>query len=294
MAAVDSSTLRIVQPPHPFSRCLDDLADCLADALTRAGRTVERTTEFAPGRPGTEIVVGAHARAVTLPNYPVIVYQTEIPTSKFWTPNYLDRLRSAMAVWDAGRFDYELPAHIKRAVLEPGLMNIRPTALETVRMAASAVSGVPQPKDIDLLFYGSLSERRVELLTRLHDAGLGIDVHFNVFGAERNALIDRAKVVVDIKQHEGDPDDATRTFYLDSRGACVLSENDRSSGRRLRPNDIVFLCKHLLGSEENRRRHAKSRREELKPMDATTALAALDSGNCHVGSASGELAHVHV
>ena len=130
-------------------------------------------------------------------------------------------------------------------------------------------------KDIDLLFYGSLSPRRVEILTKLQDAGLAPEVHFNVYGAERDRLIDRAKVVLDIKQDAGDPDDITRTFYLDSRGACVLSENapDKTLYSTLWPDNVVDQCKTMLASKARRNELVAWRQEKLRSRElARTVL----------------------
>jgi len=271
------TSFSVILQRTPYWRCLNDLAKALALALRAAGHEATVFPDFARNN-STEIMLGAHNRLTELPDYPVIIYQTELPGSMWWTPNYLARLNSARAVWDAvPGLNYELAPNVRRGVIEPGLYNFarQPTI-------GSVLAGEfrPVPKDIDLLFYGSLSPRRIELLTKLFDAGLGIDVHFNVFGDERNALIDRAKVVVDIKQGEGDPDDTTRTFFLDSRGACVLSENDPGPAG-LRPSEIVEQCRALLLDPVKRELHTERRRAKLKPTDATAALAVLEGPTVH-------------
>lgn len=252
---------RVVNPPAKFSRCLDDLADCLADAIRRAGFEAERATECCGLFGAFDVVLGAHSREWNPPPTPHIIYQTELPSSKWWTPNYVARLYGALAVWDAGPFHYDLPPHIKRATLEPGLVECTPADV---------------PKDIDVLFYGSLSDRRVKILTELWDAGIKVETHFNVFGKERDALIDRAKIVIDIKQNDGDPDDSTRTFWLDSRGACVLSENAQRvwEGDRLIPERVVSQTKALLSSAHDRQQLTARRQIALgSGMDARQAIA---------------------
>lgn len=248
--------ISVVLPRFPFWQCLDDLADCIAHALVDAGHDVHRESIFGAHPGGVDIVLGAHSGAVQLPAWPVVIYQTEVPGTSWFTANYKKRLASALCVWDAAT-EFKTGA----AVLEPGLFPNQ---------------GARVAKDIDLLFYGSLSEHRMRHLTRLADAGLNIEAHFGVFGAARNALIDRAKVIVDVKQRADDPDDLTRTFFLDSRGACVLTENDQDKRRALDPARIVEQCAWLLGSEERRERHAKSRRDELRPVNVGPAIAALE------------------
>lgn len=250
---------RVVLPEFKWRKCLADLADCLADGLRRAGHSVEQSSAFAQGTE-IEIALGAHEPHVELPGYPVVIYQTEVPSSGWFTSGYKERLAGALAVWDAApEFRTPVPAS-RLSVVAPGLFG----------EPAPAV-----PKDIDILFYGSLSERRLAILGKLVAAGMSPSVHFGVFGATRDRLIDRAKLVVDIKQHEGDPNDSTRTFLLDSRGACVLSENDPDPRRVLKPDVIVAQCREMLKVEGMRNFHAQSRRADLAPMDVGPAVSQL-------------------
>lgn len=250
---------RVVVTRGKYSRCLDDLANCLTQALRKAGHEAFCTEAWEGNRPPlcVEIALGAHRESVTLPDYPVVIYQTEVPGSRAFPASFKAKLAKALCVWDSA------PGYgTGDAIVEPGLY--------------TTPDAWPGHKDIDLLFYGSLSPRRIELLTKLQDAGLAPQVHFNVFGSERNALVDRAKVVVDIKQRADDPNDKTRTFFLDSRGACVLTENDTNPRRALQPDRIVEQCRGLLADEKLRAIHAYDRRTELKPTDVTAGIAALE------------------
>lgn len=250
---------RVVLPRFKWSRCLEDLQKCVTAALGEAGHTVEMADWFRRDE-SVEIVLGAHEPTVELPAHPVVIYQTEVPGGDWFTDTYRARLARALAIWQASPDFITAETADRSSVVAPGLMRTTP---------ANA------PKDIGLLFYGSLSERRVALLTKLENSGLRPSVHFGVFGEARNALIDRAQLVVDIKQTEGDPDDATRTFFLDSRGACVLSENDKDPKRKLAPWNIVEQCRDLLKDPAKRAAHAAARRADLKPTDITQAVERL-------------------
>lgn len=248
----------IVLPRTKWWQCLEDIADCLGQALESAEHRVRYDAEFGRLRDEQfiDVAIGAHRESVILPEYPVVIYQTEVPGSASFPPSFHEKLKQALCVWDSA------PGYgTGHAVVEPGLYEQKVAEV---------------PKDIDLLFYGSLSPRRIELLTKLQDAGLAPNCHFNVFGAERNALVDRAKVVVDIKQRAEDPNDKTRTFFLDSRGACVLTENDENPARRLDPERIVEQCRHLLADPLRRVAHAADRRNELAPTDVSAGIAALE------------------
>lgn len=261
--------LRVVLPWFPWWRCLEDLAGSIFCALRDDGGYVTHSDRFASDG-AIPVVLGAHHPAVEIPDGPFVIYQTEPPgTGSWWDDStdagrkFREKLNRATAVWDCSPH-YKTPCdEAKRATVLPGYY------------FAAAADAKSVPKDIDILFYGSLSERRQQMLERLADAGLKPSVHFGVFGETRNALIDRAKLVLDIKQRETDPSDESRNFFLDSRGACVLSENDPDKRRVLIPDRIVQQCKGLLASDGMRKYHAQSRRDDLKPTDVSDGIAVL-------------------
>lgn len=261
---------RVVLPQFRWRECLRDLAECLVDALRRDGHAAELVDEFRRGTE-VEIVLGAHEPSVVLPDYPVVIYQTEVPASGWYTDGYKARLASALAVWEAAP-GYVTQDASRTSVVEPGLIRVPGLGAGEVEALGKYF---PKTKDIDILFYGSLSPRRIAILTKLQDAGLAPSVHFGLFGKNRDALIDRARIIVDIMQTDGEPGDATRTFFLDSRGACVLSENDKNPARVLAPWRIVEQCRELLADEGKRAAHAAARLSELRPMQTAHAVEQL-------------------
>lgn len=256
----------VVLPKFPFSQCLDDLAENLAEGLREYGSVVQRDTfEGVFSSDHVEIALGAHHVKAAFPNHPVVVYQTEV-AKEWFSPVYRERLSQAVAIWEAvpGFFQPEFAA--KTFSVPPGLSR-RHT------FEAKEAQGVE--KSIDVLFYGSLTERRVRMLEKLHNAGINVEVHFGVFGAERDALIDRSRLVLDIKQRDNDPDDTTRTFVVDSRRGLVLSENDSQPWRRLRPENIVSQVRALLAGGNLALRHWGSRVHPLQPIQLASAVNAL-------------------
>ncbi len=55
-----------------------------------------------------------------------------------------------------------------------------------------------EDRKIDVMFFGRLSQRRLDILARLMASSLSIGIFANLFGEARDNLISRAKVVVDI------------------------------------------------------------------------------------------------
>ena len=59
-------------------------------------------------------------------------------------------------------------------------------------------------KDIDVLFYGSFNSRRSAVLDGLRARGPRVEAVYHVFGADLDALIARAKVVINIHYYDTD------------------------------------------------------------------------------------------
>ncbi|MGG7577440.1 glycosyltransferase family 1 protein [Rhizobium sp. YTUHZ045] len=81
-------------------------------------------------------------------------------------------------------------------------------------------------KDIDVLFYGSMNERRHHILKTLNDSGLKVAHLFNIYGAERDAAIARAKIVINIHHYASGVFEIVRISYLLANRVCVLTEGD--------------------------------------------------------------------
>jgi hypothetical protein len=106
-----------------------------------------------------------------------------------------------------------------------------------------AAMGVPQPRvvpigwvpelerivpaaspDIDVLFYGSWNERRAHVFDELRRAGARVEAVYGVYGAERDALIARSRVVLNVHFFEAKVFEIVRISYLLANGCAVVSE----------------------------------------------------------------------
>jgi tetratricopeptide (TPR) repeat protein len=79
-------------------------------------------------------------------------------------------------------------------------------------------------RDIDVLFYGSLNERRQLILEALEEKGVTVKVLFEVYGAERDAYIARSKIVLNLHFYEAKVFEIVRISYLLSNRVFVISE----------------------------------------------------------------------
>jgi len=92
--------------------------------------------------------------------------------------------------------------------------------------ATSMTRIAPAPEqDIDVLFYGDISARRAPVLDSLRRTGLNVVIESDVYGAKRDALIARAKVVLNIHNHDGIKAlETPRIYYLLANRKAVVTE----------------------------------------------------------------------
>jgi tetratricopeptide (TPR) repeat protein len=124
----------------------------------------------------------------------------------------------------------------------------------------------PAAEDIDVLFYGMLSERRYGVLKDLHDRGLRVKWLSGVLGAGRDAWIARSKIVLNVHYWEAKIFEIARVSYLlanrrvvvSERGADPTFECELESGVAFADYDeLVDRCVELLGDEGARRELAE-------------------------------------
>lgn len=119
-----------------------------------------------------------------------------------------------------------------------------------------------QTQDIDVLFYGSMNERRSRILQALEDAGVKVYRAFGAYGKERDELIARSKIVLNIHFYDAKIFEIVRVSYLLANSKAVVTEcgadteveqglTDSVLG--LPYNSLVEGCLSLLCDEDKRR-----------------------------------------
>jgi SAM-dependent methyltransferase len=79
-------------------------------------------------------------------------------------------------------------------------------------------------QDIDVLFYGSLNQRRNHILSALKDLGIKVHAVFGVYGRERDVLIARSKIVLNVHFYEAKVFEIVRVSYLLANSKAVVTE----------------------------------------------------------------------
>jgi SAM-dependent methyltransferase len=205
----------------------------------------------------TNLLLGAHLLTPgESPMVPAgsIVYNLEQLGGASLSPAYYE-LASKHQVWDYSLRNIEkwkamncfhAPIHVPLGYVP-----------ELSRIKAS------QAQDIDVLFYGSLNERRTAILNALKNAGLKVHTVFGVYGKKRDEVIARSKVVLNIHFYDTRVFEIVRIAYLLANSKAVVSEcsseNEMEQAAKgafltVPYHSLVESCQSLLRNEEERRR----------------------------------------
>jgi hypothetical protein len=200
------------------------------------------------------VVVGYHlvADAGFFDGFRVVFYQLEqlVEHGSGYTPERHAVLQFAEQVWDYSPENAEF-------LRSQGLRDVRVLPLgfhEKLKTIA------PVASDIDILFYGSLNERRRKILDALM-ARCRARAVFGRYGKERDALIARSKIILNIHRYEAKILEQVRISYLLNNGCFVISEDSAHNPLEgmivAAPYErLVETCMNHLANEAGRIRFA--------------------------------------
>lgn len=80
------------------------------------------------------------------------------------------------------------------------------------------------PKEVDILFYGSVNERRHRVIQELIDRGINVKTLFGVYGKERDQWIEKSRVVLNHHFYASQIFEIVRVFYLATNSVAVVAE----------------------------------------------------------------------
>jgi hypothetical protein len=214
---MEFSVLIVTPPNYTHAECFREVAETISHGLQELGHAARMTTE---PRPGTRhIVLGAHLLlhyALPLPADSILYNLEQLPLrDETWVRRYAALLGGFM-VWDYAA---------------ENIASLRQTGIGAAALLPlchyPGLTRIPQnrTKDIDVLFIGSLNERRRSMLARLQQAGMAVVSLFNKYGQERDDVIARAKIMLNIHFYEARIFEAVRVSYYLANGLCVLSES---------------------------------------------------------------------
>lgn len=189
-----------------------------------------------------QIIIGGHLIHM-IPNANIdsnaIIYNFEQidPDSLWLNDNYIKLLQSH-PVWDYSQRNIEL-------LQKFNVINSTYVPLGYVSQLNRIV--IEEHQDIDILFYGSLNPRREHILNQLKNYGLNVKILFGVYGSERDQLISKSKIVLNIHFYEAKIFEIARISYLLSNGVCIISESGLSPEEDdFKKVGALLLCEYDL------------------------------------------------
>ena len=205
-----------------------------------------------------------------------ILYQME--EINIWCDDhdYIKRIMNANEVWNYGKEDLEL-------IRDKYNKNVKHVPLGysktyEIMFEKNIKNYIPLGKDIDVLFYGEVTERRMRILNELHKRGIKIycpnieyqkKIYF--YGPSRDTLIKRSKIILSIYRDSDDADieiasnkrnfDHARVVHLISNKCFVIHESAHpdklENGQEYKIPVIPFrnisdVIKHYLENDDER------------------------------------------
>jgi hypothetical protein len=264
----------IISPPnYPHSEAFREMGETLHYALLQMGHDSILTSQTDISE-HQHIILGSNL----LPFYPTklsshsILYNLEQiePNSPWLQPALLDILRQ-YPVWDYSQSNIEQLAHL-------GITSVQYVPIGYVSQLTRICS---TEEDIDVLLYGSLNERRWHIIQSLKAHGVKAEAVFGVYGNERDKLIARSKIVLNIHFYEAKVFEVVRVSYLLANQRFVVSERGCNSVEEAmfsegvvfaEYNDLVKICLDFLSRSEDRRRIAKAGFELMSQRSETDYL----------------------
>ncbi len=79
-------------------------------------------------------------------------------------------------------------------------------------------------QDIDVLFYGSVNERRARIVNALKEAGVKVQALFGIYGEERDKFIARSRVILNVHFYDARILEVVRISYLLANAKAVVTE----------------------------------------------------------------------
>jgi hypothetical protein len=270
--------VRISPEGYPHYRVFDEVVESLLSGLIECG-IAACVVDNAFDPKALNIVIGAHllsdAQLGALPQN-IIVYNFEqFDRNSVWMrPSYINTL-SSHRCWDYSRYNIAALTRLK-ADASPEFVPLGYAPLLT-RLPKSSEA----EENIDVLFYGCLNPRRKKILDALAGAGYTVQIAYGVYGAERDALIRKAKLALNIHYYDSHILEAVRVSYLMANSKAVVSEcaDDTEVYPHYRDgiclvayDELVNACMDLLADSTKRRQLEKKACSAIKKISYAEVL----------------------
>ena len=233
-----------MKPVVIYNLCVyfDEYVNALEYVLRQQGLTVRVVTILPLPPDSFYIMFGLLSASVPAPTTPYIAVQLEQETSAFFTPEYLEKLRGAVEVWEFSASG--LPFLAKHGI------TARHVPLGKVPCTITPV----EAEHTDVVFLGVLNEHRLSILQALQTVGITIETSSHSFGSPKAELIARARLVLNLHYYPNATLEQLRILPALSTGKLVISETARDQQGMAEfgatTEEIVALCQRWYDRSE--------------------------------------------
>ncbi len=198
-------------------------------SLKELGFDVEQIFDLSIDKAAINIIFAGHHTCLTalkngdIPLQNVIIYNLEqVGIDVPWMTSQYFELMKYTHVWEYSESNYQ---QLKQA----GITNIVKLPIGYTHNLEVIPKINSTEQDIDVFFYGSLSQRRRNLLAKLKETGLNVvstlDYPQGIIGEERDNLIARSKIILNMHYYDNAHIfEIVRISYLLSNSKAVVSE----------------------------------------------------------------------
>ena len=250
--------ITLIRPKdYLHTECFREVAETLQFGLCDIGHTAHiRENIFDAG--ATNLILGAHLlsseQVSTIPSGSIIYNLEQLGGPSL--PQQFYELATRHQIWDYNLANVE--KWKARSCAQPPRHVLLGYVSELTRIASSE----PQEQDIDVLFYGSVNPRRMHILSLLEAAGVRVHAAYGIYGEDRDKLIARSKVILNVHYYDTKLLEVVRLSYLLANAKAIVTECWADSGMEQLPADAVLSvsyeslvegCLSLLRNERERR-----------------------------------------
>jgi hypothetical protein len=249
------------------NRTFTEIINSISEILNKNGIKTEITNVINEKDKNLYILFGMNNYFGELPpNYIVFQFeQTAVNIERPWfNERYINIMRGALEIWDYSLRNIQ---NLKKY----GLKNFKYVPLCYSKSIDRIINVEPE---IDVLFYGSINERREDLYNRFIKEGVSAQFYWNsLWGEELDKKIAKAKIVLNIHFYEEPILETSRLQYLLCNRKFIISERSCDPILDFEYSnyivfsdiqDIVSMCKLYLLDDEKRNNFAQAAYEKYK------------------------------
>ena len=220
----------VIISPHGYihSSCFREIADTIVAGFHNLGIDCDLSIgTCVPGR--QNLILGTNLipfHSIDIPNDSILYNLEQVQNNTNWLSESMINILKRYRIWD-----YSKSNEVELNRLGIKVERILPIGYSKVleKMNHNTI------KDIDAIFVGSMNERRRIALERIQAKGLKVVHLFGIYGQQRDDMLVRAKILLNLYFYEAKVLEVARISYYLANRCAVLSEHSAN-----KDDDIIF------------------------------------------------------